>query len=62
MCEGSGERGKWVSLSNFLEMLKQAECKHEHTSCRGGMHFSASDIWDDIEEVCDDCGGPLDNH
>jgi hypothetical protein len=24
------------------------------------MHFSAGDVWDDIEEVCDDCGANLD--
>lgn len=24
------------------------------------MHFSAGDVWDDIEEVCDDCGAKLD--
>jgi hypothetical protein len=25
------------------------------------MHFSAGDVWDDIEEVCDDCGAKLDH-
>jgi len=25
------------------------------------MHFSAGDVWDDIEEVCDDCGANLDH-
>jgi hypothetical protein len=24
------------------------------------MHFIAGDVWDDIEEVCDDCGENLD--
>ena len=60
MCEGTGERGKWVSLPDFLNMLREAECKHEHTSYRGGTHFSGGDVWDDIEEVCDDCGANLD--
>ena len=60
MCEGTGERGKWVSLPDFLEMLKAAQCKHEHTSYGGGMHFSAGDVWDDIMEVCDDCDAKLD--
>jgi hypothetical protein len=60
MCEGTGERGKWVNLTDFLEMLKQTQCRHEHTSYRGGMHFSGGDVWDDIQEVCDDCGVNLD--
>ena len=60
MCYGTGERGKWVSLPEFNAMLKQAQCKHEHTSYRGRMHFSAGDVWDDIQEVCNDCGANLD--
>lgn len=60
MCDGNGERGKWVSLTDFTTMLSQAQCKHEHTSHRGSMHFSAGDVWDDIQEVCDDCGANLD--
>ena len=60
MCEGTGECGKWVSLPDFLKMLKTAQCKHEHTSYHGGMHFTAGDVWDDIQEVCDDCGANLD--
>ena len=61
MCEGTGEYGRWVSLPDFLNMLKPAMCKHEHTSYRGGMHFSAGDVWDDIQEICDDCGANLDH-
>jgi hypothetical protein len=60
MCEGTGKRGKWISLPDFLTMLKAERCKHEHTSYRGGMHFSAGDVWDDIEEYCIDCGANLD--
>jgi hypothetical protein len=26
------------------------------------MRFSAGDIWDDIKEVCNDCGASLDKH
>jgi hypothetical protein len=26
------------------------------------MHFSAGDVWDDIKEVCNDCGVSLDKH
>ena len=62
MCEGTGERGKWVSLTDFLEMLNEAQCKHEHTSYQGSMHFSAGEVWDDIVEVCDDCGANLEHH
>jgi len=39
----------------------QASCAHEHTSFLGGWHFSAGEVWDDINEVCDDCGANLDN-
>lgn len=60
MCEGSGERGKWVSLTELAEKLKKAECKHEHTAFRGSHKFSAGDVWDDIEEYCIDCGALLD--
>ena len=42
MCEGTGERGKWVGLPRLPE---DAQCKHEHTSYRGGMHFSSGDVW-----------------
>ncbi len=24
------------------------------------MHFSAGDVWDDLTEVCNDCGANLD--
>ena len=60
MCDGTGERGNWVSLPDFTALLKQAGCQHEHTSTRGHMHFSAGEVWDDLQEVCDDCGANLD--
>ena len=60
MCQSTGKRGRWVSLPDFLEMLKAEQCKHEHTSFQGGMHFGAGDVWDDIHEVCNDCGANLD--
>jgi hypothetical protein len=25
------------------------------------MHFTTGDVWDDIYEVCDDCGANLDH-
>ena len=38
----------------------QAQCPHLHTSTWGGFHFSAGEVWDDITEVCNDCGANLD--
>ena len=60
MCNGSGQSAKWVELAEFTRLLVQAECKHQHTSFSGGMHLSAGDVWDDIQEICDDCGTNLD--
>jgi len=60
ICEGSGNEPKWVDLEGFAELLRQSLCPHEHTSYQGSMHFNAGDVWDDITEVCDDCGAKLD--
>ena len=60
MCDGSGKAPRWIDLAEFARLLAQAQCKHEHTSLQGGMHFSAGEVWDDIQEVCDDCGANLD--
>ena len=38
----------------------QAHCPHIHTSFWGGFHFSHGEVWDDITEICDDCGVNLD--
>ena len=38
----------------------QAQCEHAHTSFKGGWGFSGGDVWDDIEEYCNDCGVNLD--
>ncbi len=54
--EGSGNEPKWIDLEDFVKMLQQAQCPHEHTSFNGSFRFIAGDICDDIEEVCDDCG------
>jgi hypothetical protein len=62
MCEGSGNKFSWISLEDFAKLLFQAQCPHEHTSYQGSMQFSTDDVWDDIEEVCDDCGASLDKH
>ena len=37
----------------------QAHCPHLHTSFWGGFHFSHGEVWDDITEICDDCGAHL---
>lgn len=59
-CQGSGKQTRWITVAEFAEMLNTAKCEHEHVSRRGGFHFSAGEVWDDIEEVCDDCGTVLD--
>lgn len=56
LCEGTGLAGRWVELPEFLLMLDQAKCPHKHVSRTGGFHFSGGEVWDDIREVCDDCG------
>ena len=58
-CEGTGLAGKWIDLVEFLLLLDQAKCPHEHVSRMGGFHFSGGEIWDDIRDVCDDCGEDL---
>ena len=58
-CEGSGMAGKWVELAEFVLLIDQAKCPHKHVSRSGGFHFSAGEVWDDIQEVCDDCGEKL---
>ena len=60
-CEGSGLAPKWITLKEFATLLLQEQCPHKHTSFNGGFHFSAGDVWDNIQEVCDDCGASLDN-
>ena len=61
ICEGSGNEPKWIDLEDFTKLLQQAQCPHQHTSYQGNMRFSAGDVWDDIQEVCDDCGAKLDH-
>jgi hypothetical protein len=58
-CEGTGEEDRWISLAEFASMLEKAKCPHEHTMIRGGFHFSAGNVYDDIQEVCLDCGSVL---
>ena len=59
-CKGSGELDKWVELKEFVKLLQKYECPHEHTTTNGGFHFTAGEVWDDLAEVCDDCGANLD--
>ena len=59
-CEGSGLTAKWVSLQELAVLLAQAQCPHTHTSYRGRLRFSAGDVWDNLQEVCNDCGATLD--
>ena len=59
-CDGSGYESKWIDLQDFAKLMHQAVCPHKHTSFHGNMHFSAGDVWDDIKEVCDDCGANVD--
>ena len=58
-CQGTGNQQTWISLDEFVIMVQQATCTHEHTSFWGGFHLSGGDVWDDITEVCDDCGAIL---
>ena len=58
--DGSGQTAKWISLTEFQKLLKEAECQHAHVSQVGGFHFSAGDVWDDIRDFCNDCGELVD--
>ena len=59
-CHGSGVTGKWITIAEFQKLLEQSACSHEHVSQVGGFHFSGGEVWDDIEEVCEDCDKVLD--
>ena len=57
---GSGKTGKWITLPELQKLLKEASCQHEHVSQAGGFHFTDGEVWEDIQDVCDDCGEVLD--
>jgi hypothetical protein len=59
-CNGSGNEPKWIDIQDFARLMRQAVCPHEHTSYQGTIRLDAGDVWDDIHEVCDDCGANLD--
>ena len=48
------------AICNLCVEAHQKCCKHEHTSFSGSFHFVGGDVWDDIREICDDCGVNLD--
>ncbi|MFA7407388.1 MAG: hypothetical protein WCY93_06055 [Anaerolineaceae bacterium] len=47
-------------MEEFQTLLKGLGCPHANVSQVGGFRFSAGDVWDDIQDVCDDCGQILD--
>lgn len=55
-CNGSGKAQKWVDLQTFNALLKENECPHEHVASQGSFHYENGEVWDDIHEVCCDCG------
>jgi hypothetical protein len=59
ICEGSGMAAKWITLSELSQLLKKVECAHEHIASTGEGHSPAGEVWDDIQEVCSDCGKVL---
>lgn len=59
-CEGVGLKPKWIELAAFARMLQKEQYLHQHTSFTGKFHFDQGDVWDNIQEVCDDCGVTLD--
>lgn len=59
VCGGSGKETRWVELPEFLLMLEQSKCPHKHSASQGGFHLSEGVIWDDIQDVCSDCGQVL---
>ena len=60
ICQGTGNQTKWVVLPDFIEMLKQVQCQHNHTAYQGSYRFNGGDVSDNITEVCIDCGAHLD--
>ena len=60
ICNGSGAQPKWISLEVLAALLEKETCPHKHTSFQGSLRFSQGEVWDDIHEVCHDCGTNLD--
>jgi hypothetical protein len=59
-CEASGLEERWLELPDFLLLLEQLKCAHEHTTRSGGFHYSGGEVWDDVSpDICSDCGKVL---
>ena len=58
-CQCGGNQTRWVSLEEYTVLLEEARCKHPHISYQGNFHFTVGEAWDDLVEVCEDCGAVL---
>ena len=58
-CNGSGNQTRWISLEELSVMLQETSCPHTHISYHGNFRFTEAKPWDDLVEVCDDCGAVL---
>ena len=58
-CQGSGMVGKWADMTEVQQLLEQSQCPHEHISREGSYHNSPDGVWDDVQDVCNDCGQVL---
>jgi hypothetical protein len=46
-----------IAADNNVHLLyHQYYCNPNHISTHGGMHYENGEVWDDIHDVCDDCG------
>jgi hypothetical protein len=61
-CHGSAVQDRWIDLTEFALLLQESVCPHKRSSLQGAYHFSNGEVWDDITEVCNDCGADLDMH
>ena len=59
LCQDSDCSTIWITLEQLISLLQAIQCPHTHTSFQGIYHFTEGDVWDDIVEVCDDCGARL---
>jgi hypothetical protein len=59
---GSAVQDRWIDLTEFAMLLHEATCPHMKSSLQGAYKFSNGEVWDDIKEICHDCGVDLDKH
>jgi hypothetical protein len=45
----------------LVALLEKETCPHKHASFLGSLRFSQGEVWDDIHEVCCECGTDLDH-